>query len=342
MHGKRLCLELRNDVLVDIDPIGASHGPSTWPFLRPSRLLRRQRILLLLLFAFMFAIERLFAQSLPKESEAFQERLDAAAIALGSSPRFKDRSPQYRQKLAEFVSGNILFVICHEVAHAAMTQMKLPVLGRAEDAADSFATLRLIRIGSAFSRRVLAEATKGWFLSARRDQETGDKVVYYDEHGLDQQRAYQIVCLMVGSDKSKFKDLASETKLPEDRQDSCAEDYSGASYAWDLLLKSHLRAPDQPKTKIDVVYGEAKAGLRPAARAARSILFLETVSQNLADTFVWPASFTLEMQSCGFPNARWVLSTHKLTVCYELAADFAELYRAYGAATADSRKRKSK
>ena len=327
-------------MLGDIDAIGGGHGRPTWPFLRPSRLLRH--MLLFLLFAFMFPTERLFAfaESIPNESEAFQERLDAASIALGSSPRFKGRSSQYRQKLAEFVSGNILFVICHEVAHAAMTQMKLPVLGRAEDAADSFATLRLIRIGSAFSRRVLAEATKGWFLSARRDQETGDKVVYYDEHGLDQQRAYQIVCLMVGSDKNKFKDLASETKLPEDRQDSCAEDYSDASYAWDSLLKSHLRTPAQPKTKIDVVYGEAKAGLSPAARAARSILFLETVAQNLADTFVWPASFALEMQSCGFPNARWVLSTHKLTVCYELAADFAELYRAYGTPRADSGKRK--
>jgi hypothetical protein len=147
---------------------------------------------------------------------------------------------------------------------------------------------------------------------------------------------------MVGSDKNKFKDLASETKLPEDRQDSCAEDYSDASYAWDLLLKPHLRSPDQPKTKIGVVYGEAGGRLESGARAARSILFLETVAQNLADTFVWPASFTLEMQSCGFPNARWVLSTHKLTVCYELAADFAELYRAYGAAPADGGKRKSK
>jgi hypothetical protein len=132
---------------------------------------------------------------------------------------------------------------------------------------------------------------------------------------LDQQRAYQIVCLMVGSDNDKFKDLASETKLPEDRGDSCAEDYSDASYAWDALLKPHLRSPDQPKTKIDMVYGEARGGLEPGAQAAQSILFLETVAQNLADTFVWPTSFTLEMRSCGFPNARWVFSTHKLTVC---------------------------
>lgn len=94
----------------------------------------------------MFATERISAQPVPYQSDAFQERLDAAALALGRSPRFKDRSQQYRQKLAEFVSGNIRFVLCHEVAHAAMTQMRLPVLGRTEDAADSFATLRLIRM----------------------------------------------------------------------------------------------------------------------------------------------------------------------------------------------------
>jgi hypothetical protein len=343
MNGKTLSPELRSDLPVDVDAIGERHGLLlTWPSLRASRLLRRRHILPLLLLILMFATEQIFAQSAPYDSETFQGRIDAAALALGGNPRFKSRSPTYRQKLAEFVSGNILFVLCHEVAHAAMTQMGLPVLGRAEDAADSFAALRLIRIGSAFSHRVLAEATKGWFLSARRDQKTGDKVVYYDEHGLDQQRAYQIVCLMVGSDKDKFKDLATETKLPEDRQDSCAGDYSNAAYSWDLLLKPHLRAPDQSKTKIDVVYGEAKGGLEAAAQAARSILFLETVAQNVADTFVWPAPFTLEMQSCGFPNARWVLSTHKLTVCYELATDFAELYRAYGAAPAVSGKRKSR
>ena len=343
MNGKPLSPELTSDVPVDADTIGVKHGLApTWPSLRPSRLLRRRHILPLLLVVLMFATEQIFAQPAPYDSEKFEARIGAAALALGSNPRFKSSSQTYRQKLAEFVSGNILFVLCHEVAHAAMTQMGLPVLGRAEDAADSFAALRLIRIGSAFSHRVLAEATKGWFLSARRDQKTGDKVAYYDQHGLDQQRAYQIVCLMVGSDKDRFKDLASETKLPEERQDSCAEDYGNASYSWDLLLKPHLRAPDQPRTKIDVVYGEAKGGLEAAAQAARSILFLETVAQNVADTFDWPAPFTLEMQSCGFPNARWVLSTHKLTVCYELAADFAELYRAYGAAPADSRKRKSK
>jgi len=234
----------------------------------------------------------------------------------------------------------MLFVLLHEMAHATITEMGLPVLGRGEDAADSFADTRLIKLGSAFSDRVVAAAAEGWFLADRRDQKEGNTVPFYDEHGLNQVRAYLIVCYIVGADKKKFNELARETKLPEDRQDSCAGDYSKAANSWDLILKPHLRVPDQPKTKIDVVYGESKGKLEAVAQAARSIMLLEPVATLSADQFAWPTPFTLEMQSCGFINAAWVASTHKLTLCYELAADFAELYRDYGAATADSRKRK--
>ena len=62
-----------------------------------------------------------------------------------------------------------------------------------------------------------------------------------------------------------------------------------------------------------------------------SIKLLEAVAVHTAEAFVWPAPFKLEMQSCGFPNARWDLKEHELLVCYELAADFADLYRSYGA-----------
>jgi hypothetical protein len=261
----------------------------------------------------------------------FQARVDAAAAAVReSSPKFKGSPPEYVQSLVEFVSGNMLFVLYHELAHAAITQMGLPVLGRMEDAADTFATLRLIRVGSDFSRHVLANAAKGWFLADKRDQKTGDKVEFYDEHGLDQQRAYQIVCLMVGSDDEKFKDLAKETKLPEERQDTCAGDYSNAAFSWDLVLKPYRRAPDQPETKIDVVYGFAEGRAAVAQRVNRSIQLLETVAKHAAEDFVWPAPFSLEMQTCGYPNARWDLQNHKLIMCYELAADFADLYRDYG------------
>jgi hypothetical protein len=272
------------------------------------------------------------------ESGQFQARIDEAALALrDTDPRLRNLSPKYVEGLAEFVSGNMLFVLLHEMAHAAITQMGLPVLGRMEDAADTFAALKLLRVGSDFSHRVLSESAQGWFMADRRDQRTGDKVAFYDEHGLNQQRAYQIVCLMVGSDDQKFKDLAKETKLPESRQDTCAGDFSNAAYSWDLLLKPFLRSPDQPKTKIDVVYGPAEGSSAVAKRVAGSIRLLETVAEHSADELAWPAPFTIQMESCGYPNARWDLPTHRLTVCYELAGEFAELYRSYSGVRAEPR-----
>ena len=136
-----------------------------------------------LLFGLIFGTEPVVAQPVPDQSanptqpSKFQGRIEAAARALReNNPRFKNLSPEYVQGLAEFVSGNMLFVLLHEMAHVSITQMGLPVLGRMEDAADTYAALRLIRVGSDFSRRVLTDAAEGWFMADRRDQKTGDKV----------------------------------------------------------------------------------------------------------------------------------------------------------------------
>jgi hypothetical protein len=279
----------------------------------------------------LFAGTPAFAQSNANETNLFQARIKEAARNFAGRPAFKNLSAADREKLMDFVVGNMLFVILHELGHAAITEMGLPVLGRPEDAADSFATVGLIRIGSTFTHRVLADAARGWFLSDRRGRDTDDTVAFYDEHGLDQQRAYQIVCLMVGSDDEKYKDLAEETKLPKERQDTCEGDFSNAAYSWDFVLKPHVRTPEQPEADITVAYREAKGSLEPIANALKSIKLLEAVAVHTAEAFVWPAPFKLEAQSCGFPNARWVLKEHKLFVCYELAADFADLYRGYGA-----------
>jgi hypothetical protein len=242
----------------------------------------------------------------------------------------------------EFITGNILFVMLHELSHGAVNQMDLPVVGREEDAADSFASVRLIQVGSDFSHRVLVEAARGWFLSDQRDRKDGEKLVFYDEHSLDKVRAYNIVCLIVGSDPGKFVDLANETKLPPERQQTCPRDYSKASRSWATLLKPHARAADQPETKIEVIYGEGKGDLGVFAEGFRRMRILETVAERAADQLAWPNPFTLEMRSCGDINAAWVDATRKLTVCYELAEDFAELYRDFGAAPPAKKKQKSK
>jgi hypothetical protein len=158
-------------------------------------------------------------------TRAFQAGIEEAARLTADQPHFKRLSPRQRQAHVEFVFGNILFVAAHELGHALVSEMKLPILGREEDAADVFAIVTALQIGDHLSHRVLEQATKGWFLAARRDKREGYALGYYERHGLNEQRAYQIVCLMVGSDPVKFRTLADETKLPQDRRRTCVWDY---------------------------------------------------------------------------------------------------------------------
>jgi len=305
------------------------------------RSLRLRHLLLLLPLVFIGLAEA-WAQPTSTDFERFRTRIDEAVRSLGNDQRLKRIPPDRREQLAEFVSGNMLFVLLHELGHAAIGQLDLPVLGKEEDAADSFASLTLIHIKSEFSEQVLAWAAKGWFMADRRDKKEGEPVVYYDEHGLNQVRAFQIVCYMVGADPVRFKDLAEETKLPKDRQESCGQDYRKAAKSWGVVLQPHVRTADQPKTKIDAVYGDAKGKYEIAAQIARSIRLLDGAAAQSSELVVWPAPFSLEMQTCGFINAKWDQSTRKLTLCYELAEDFAELYRDYGIPRRESRARKSR
>jgi hypothetical protein len=306
-----------------------------------SRLLRRRHFLLPLFSVLVFIAGPLFAQPAPVQPGTLQARTEAAAAALEKNPRFKGLSPQYRQVIAEFMAGNTLFALLHEAAHATASQMQIPALAGKEDAADSFAVMQLVKLSSELSDRVLLESAKGWFMSDQRNRENGDPVAYYDEHRLDQERAYQIVCLMVGSGEDKYQRLAAATRLPKERQDGCAGDFGAASNSWEMALKPHLRRPDQPKTKIDVVYGAANGGkIEAVAQALRSIMLLEAVAERMADAYAWPAPFAIEMQSCGYANAQWLPKTRKISLCYELAADFADLYRGYGDRPASGEPRK--
>jgi Putative metallopeptidase len=118
-------------------------------------------------------------------------------------------------------------------------------------------------------------------------------------------------------------------KMPEDRQGTCQGDYSNASWSWETALKPHLRAPDQPKQKIQVTYGPP-GEYAAIAQALKTIGMMEMLADYAANRFVWRRPITFDVQACGEPDLHWDLSTQKIVVCYEIAQDFANLYRGYG------------
>jgi hypothetical protein len=271
----------------------------------------------------------LHAQNAPPEQQRVRARMENAIHEMGGDARMKKMSEQQQQDLVEFVAGNMLFVGFHEMGHALVGQLRLPVLGRGEDAADSFATLAMLQEGTEFSVNVLVQAARGWFLMDRREQKLGNMLSFYDEHGLDKQRAYAIVCLMVGSNDKLFKELADWVQMPEERQQTCHNDYDDAKYSWDVVLKPFLRSADQPKSNIDIVYEPGPGKLDAYARSFRSIGFLETLAEHTSRRYVLPRPIGMVMKGCGDSNAWWNTPTLKETLCYEMAEDFVELYQGY-------------
>ena len=267
-------------------------------------------------------------QSRPPLEAGLGAGLEAAVREAANDPRFKGQSEQQRRDIIEFVAGNVIFAVAHEVGHMLISEMGLPVLGREEDAADAFAVVTGLKLGNAFSDRVLTESARGWFMSEARNKREKIQTVYYDEHGLDEQRAYNIVCLMVGSSPQRFSALADKTKLPDERQGTCQGDYSNASWSWEKVLTPHIRKPDQAKAPITAVYADSKE-YEYLKRSFAHMRLLEILAEHLADRYVWRGPVAFEMTTCGEPGAHWDLSLRKIVVCYELAVDFANLYRGY-------------
>ena len=272
----------------------------------------------------------------PLSKHELERRVAEAARTLAGRPRLKGMSQAQREKHVEFVVGNLLFVLGHEAGHAVIREMGVPVVGREEDAADFFSTLMSLMCEEGFGDRVLANAALGWFLSDRRDRrdrrrpDHDAEANYYGEHGMDLQRAYNVVCLMVGSNPEKFTSVADAAKLPPERRTTCQDDYLNAKWSWDQVLQSHLRKPDQAKTPINVVYGPGNGKYDVHAAIARQMKLLEIIAESLSDRFAWRAPISLEMQTCGESNARFEFRTRKVIVCYELADEFSDLYRQYG------------
>lgn len=261
-----------------------------------------------------------------------EDKFDGAAEILKRDARLGGLPEASLRDTLCFIVGNMVFVVLHEIGHVLITELGLPVLGREEDAADAYATVTILAMKNEFSERVLTHAAKGWFYGDRRDRMELTPVVYYDAHSLSQQRAFQIVCYMVGSDPEKFASLAEETGLPEERRSTCQGDFSNADWSWNRVLKDHKRTT-QPKTDITVRYGEPPAGFEALARAMQSIQLLEVIAQRISDTYALRAAFTIEARTCGSPGAEWNLEQRTLVVCYEMAEDFATLHLHYGART---------
>ena len=239
------------------------------------------------------------------------------------TPAFADAlTDAQRAQAMEFAMADALFTLYHESAHVLVEQFDLPVLGKEEDAADAFATIRILDVTADATKRheTLSDIADGWYFSAEDSTGTSlDDLSYFDEHSLDIERAFSIVCLLSGADARLFADVADDYGLDDDQQDDCVDIYDEAKHAWDVLLAPYNAK--SPGREIPVVYDPA-GRLAPFADELRRRHILEDVAEWLRQHFALPERLSIEAEPChGDPDAYFDPDEHRIVYCYDLAKD---------------------
>jgi hypothetical protein len=145
------------------------------------------------------------------------------------------------------LEGATGFVLLHETSHAIFDLLKVPVLGREEDAADQVAAFTLLSAGEGIARRVLSGAA--WMYLHDSKGRMPDDSDFADVHGLDAQRYYNVLCMAYGSNPNSFKGLVEKKYLPKDRAETCADEFQQVAYAVKRLIGGNVDVQVWRKTK---------------------------------------------------------------------------------------------
>jgi hypothetical protein len=136
------------------------------------------------------------------------------------------------------VAGAFVFFLFHEVGHALIDVLELPITGREEDAADQLAAWVLIDAGE--GNKAVIDAATSFYGDGEGKVEVAE-TDFADEHGLDRQRYFNMVCWVYGSDPEANADLVADEWLPEDRAALCEGEYRLLDRSWTKLLEGHLK-----------------------------------------------------------------------------------------------------
>lgn len=159
-----------------------------------------------------------------------------AGILKKNFPELRTDDAEFGRQLAA-VDG---FILVHEFGHAFVDAFDLPVLGKEEDAADAVATVFLTQAVTNGDEFAFDAARFFNALSAR--QRRLAPADYFDQHSLDKQRAYSIVCWIAGSSEDAYDDVSKLGILPQERLQQCPAEYQQKVKAVEELLKPHARA----------------------------------------------------------------------------------------------------
>ena len=136
------------------------------------------------------------------------------------------------------ILGPFVDVFLHESGHAAFDLLKVPALGREEDAADFFSAYIMLQLDKEDAHRIILGSAYQYKADVLNQEVPVTK--FADEHGLPAQRFYNVLCPAYGADQKLFNDVVKKGYLPKKRAEGCDAEYEETAFAFKTLIGPYI------------------------------------------------------------------------------------------------------
>jgi hypothetical protein len=138
------------------------------------------------------------------------------------------------------VIGPLMDVFLHEAGHAVFANLKTPLFGREEDAADQFSTYIMLKLDKDEAHRLILGSAYQYKGDLLAPSVTVKQEWFADEHGTSAQRFYNLLCTAFGADPELFTDVVDKGFLPGERAISCIREHAQLEHAFETLIRPHI------------------------------------------------------------------------------------------------------
>jgi hypothetical protein len=232
----------------------------------------------------------------------------ALALALAGTCAVADDGRQ------AFIDANVITTFYHELGHALVDLLELPVLGREEDAVDALSTYLVHLLhDEETAAALIADTALGYELAMAEAE--GARPEYWGVHSLDGQRLAMMVCHFYGAAPADRADLAADLGMPDDMAEACETEFAQVEAAWGAVLD-----------RVAGYHGRAGLVLVPRGHDPRLEAVLAVEVDRINAEFGLPKSIDVVVEPCGEANAFYSLDDRRILLCTEFADWYAEAW----------------
>ena len=239
----------------------------------------------------------------------------AAALALACPAQAELSFDSTSDDTIAFVESNLLGIFYHELGHALIDILGLPIFGQEEDAAD---VLSIFLIDAFFEEESAVQLAYDAAFGFLGEAEANSEIAFWDVHGPDLQRYYNTVCLFYGANPDEREDVAQDLGLPEERAEYCPEEYDQAAQSWGGALDEIVHDKGGKSLTLGDFEVDSDGGSLTA-----DVVRAEVAALN--QEFRLPEDLLISVIPCGEANAFYDPQRVEIVMCTEFADALVEM-----------------